>query len=113
MKRLFICIIVMLCLGVNNSSSQDFVRSGNVFKSVKSKTNKSKAPKDTVITQFRFEVGGVEYPIIMNKGTGSCYIWKRKVKSPNEKYRMYMKSEVSAQIAEAFGIKYIPKSGKK
>lgn len=102
----------MLCLGVNNSNSQDFIKSGNVFKSVKSKTNKSKAPKDTVITQFRFEVGGVEYPIIMNKNTGSCYIWKNRT-NRNGKYRMYMKSEVSAQVAEAFGIKYMPKNSTK
>ena len=35
MKKLFICIIMMMCLCVNNSSAQSVVKSGNTFKSIK------------------------------------------------------------------------------
>ena len=106
MKRLFICIIMMLCLGVNNSSSQTIVRDGKVFKSQGRSTHKA----DTLVTSFKFEAGGVQYPIIINKSTGSCYIWK---KSRNNKmYRQYMKPEVSEQIAKELGIEYKPRNKK-
>ena len=106
MKRLFICIIMMLCLGVNNSSSQTIVREGKVFKSQGRSTHKA----DTLVTSFKFEAGGVQYPIIINKSTGSCYIWK---KSRNNKmYRQYMKPEVSEQIAKELGIEYKPRNKK-
>ena len=106
MKRLFICIIMMLCLGVNNSSSQTIVKEGKVFKSQGRSTHKA----DTLVTSFKFEAGGVQYPIIINKSTGSCYIWK---KSRNNKmHRQYMKPEVSEQIAKELGIEYKPRNKK-
>lgn len=97
---------MMLCLGVNNSSSQTIVRDGKVFKSQGRSTHKA----DTLVTSFKFEAGGVQYPIIINKSTGSCYIWK---KSRNNKmYRQYMKPEVSEQICRELSIEYKPRNKK-
>ena len=97
---------MMLCLGVNNSSSQTIVRDGKVFKSQGRSTHKA----DTLVTSFKFEAGGVQYPIIINKSTGSCYIWK---KSKNNKmYKQYMKPEVSEQVAKEYNIEYKPRNKK-
>ena len=97
---------MMLCLGVNNSSSQTIVREGKVFKSQGRSTHKA----DTLVTSFKFEAGGVQYPIIINKSTGSCYIWK---KSKNNKmYKQYMKPEVSEQVAKEYNIEYKPRNKK-
>lgn len=103
MKKLFICIIMVLCLGVNNSISQTIERNGKVFIS---KSTRAKA--DTLVTDYKFEANGVQHPIIINKSTGSCYIW---IKSRNNKlYKKYMKPEVSEQIARELGIEYKPRN---
>ena len=107
MKKIIICIIMMLAC-VNNSSiyAQNVVRDGKVFKSQGRSTHKA----DTLVTSFKFEAGGVQYPIIINKSTGSCYIWK---KSKNNKmYRQYMKPEVSEQVAKEYNIEYKPRNKK-
>ena len=97
---------MMLCLGVNNSTSQTIERNGKVFVSKGRSTHKA----DTLVTDYKFEANGTQYPIIINKSTGSCYIWK---KSKNNKmYKQYMKPEVSQQIARELNIAYKPKSRK-
>lgn len=106
MKRLFICIIMMLCLGVNSSISQTIERNGKVFVSKGRSTHKA----DTLVTEYKFEANGVQHPIIINKSTGSCYIW---IKSRNNKlYKRYMKPEVSKQVAKELGIEYKPRNKK-
>ena len=105
MKKIIICIIMMLAC-VNNSSiyAQNVVRDGKVFKSQGRSTHK----KDTLVTSFKWEAGGVQYPIIINKNSGSCYIWK---KSKNNKmYKQYMKPEVSEQVAKEYNIEYKPRN---
>ena len=109
MKKLFICIIMMFCLGVNNSSSQTIVREGKTFRQV----NSGKGHKaDTLVTSYTFEDSrGNKYPIIINKGTGSCYIWRKKVKTEGLS-RTYMKPEISQQIAKEMNIEYKPRNKK-
>lgn len=99
---------MMLCLGVNNSISQTIERKGNVFVS---KSSRSTTKKDTLVTKFKFETGGVQYPIIINKKSGSCYIWKKR--KDGTVYPMYMKTEVSAQVAKEYNIEYKPRTKKK
>ena len=106
MKKIIICIIMMLCLGVNNSSSQTIVREGKVFKS--KGNNKSTPEKDTLVTSFKWEASGIQYPIIINKNSGSCYIWKKR--KDGTVYPMYMKSEVSQQVAKEYNIEYKPRN---
>jgi len=108
MKKLFMCIIMMLCLCMNNSNAQDVVREGKVFKS--KGNNKHTHKKDTLVTSFKWEAGGVQYPIIINRSSGSCYIWKKR--KDGTVYPMYMKPEVSQQIARELNIAYKPKSRK-
>lgn len=97
---------MMLCLGVNNSISQTIERKGKVFVSKSTRIHRS----DTLVTDYKFEVNGTQYPIIINKATGSCYIW---VKSKNNRlYRKYMQKEISAQIAKELKIEYKPKNRK-
>lgn len=107
MKKLVLCIIMMLCLGVNNSSSQNVVREGKVFRSQGRSTHKA----DTLVTSFKFEAGGVQYPIIINRSTGSCYIWKKSKKG--KMYKQYMKPEVSEQVASSLKIKYVKPKNRK
>ena len=104
MKKLFICIIMMLCLCVNNSSAQSVVKSGNTFKSVKSTTK-----GDTLVTKFFFEDNkGGKYPIIVMKKSGRCYVWKKSRKT-GKLYKMYMKPEVSKAVCKELGIAYTEK----
>ena len=103
MKKLLFAALMMLTLCVNNSSAQ-VVRDGKVFKSQGRSTSKA----DTLVTTYKWEAGGTQYPIIVNKSTGSCYIWK---KSKNNKmYKMYMKPEVSEQICKELNIEYKPRN---
>lgn len=106
MKKLIFAAIMLLTLCVNNSSAQDVVREGKTFKQV----NKSVSHKaDTLVTQYTYiDNMGIEYPIIINKNTGSCYIWKTSKKG--NMYKSYMKPEVSAQIAKELNIEYKPKN---
>ena len=101
MRKLFVCIIMMMCLCVNNSSAQSVVKSGNTFKSVKSTTK-----GDTLVTKFFFEDSkGGKYPIIIIKKSGRCYVWKKSRKT-GRLYKMYMKSEVSKAVCKELGITY-------
>ena len=54
---------MMLCLGVNNSTSQTIERNGKVFVSKGRSTHKA----DTLVTDYKFEANGTQYPIIINK----------------------------------------------
>lgn len=104
MKKLIIVAALLLALGVNNSSiqAQSVVRKGMTFKSVSSKSSK----KDTLMTSYRFEDSkGTLYPIIINKASGRCYVWKKSGKTGNM-YKMYMKPEVSRQIAKELNIHF-------
>ena len=107
MKKVFICIAMMLALGVNNSSAQSVVREGTVFRQVpRSLGGTSK--KDTLVTKFTFEDSkGHSYPIIINKATGACYVWRTSAKGKN--YKSYMPSDTSAAIAREYNIKYVPR----
>ena len=104
MKKLFICIIMMLCLGVNNSISQTIVRNGNVFQSKGRNTHRA----DTLVTTFKFENGGTQYPIIINKASGRCYIWKMSGKT-GKMYKQYLGKEISKAVCKELNITYIEK----
>lgn len=102
MRKLFICIVMMLVLGVNNSSAQSKVElRGNTFVP---KLTPSK--RDTLVTQFQYEDrSGRTYPIVVNKGTGSCYIMKISGKT-GKYYRMYMDKEIAMEVCRRLGIEY-------
>lgn len=99
MKKLFIAAM-MLLLCVNSSSAQKIVRSGKVFKS-----EKSIHKTDTLLTSYRWEADEKQYPIIVNKSTGRCYIWKKSGKT-GRLYKMYMKPAVSQTVCKELDIEY-------
>ena len=105
MKKIILCIIMMLALGVNNSSTyaQSFTRNGKTFKQT---STKGTAKKDTLLTSYTFEDSkGISYPIVINRSSGRCYIWKKSSKT-GKLYKMYMKEEISRQICKELGITF-------
>lgn len=106
MRKLFISILMMLALGVNNSSAQ-ITRQGMTFKASPAKRNVHKG--DTLVSPYLWEDSkGKTYVIIVNKGSGSCYVWKKSAKT-GKMYKMYMKPEVSQQICKELKIEYKPR----
>lgn len=84
MKKLFVCIIMMLCLGVNNSSAQNVNRKGNTFTQVTT----SKESKETK-TQFVYEDNkGNKYPVYLSS-KGKAFI-KKVSKKTGKEYKQYM-----------------------
>lgn len=105
MKKFFIAAVMLLALGVNNSSiyAQSVVKEGKTF-TVVSSSNKS----DPTKTEYTWKDSkGVEYPIYIGK-SGACFVIKVSKKTGKE-YRQYLPKEVSAQIASELGIEYKPK----
>lgn len=96
---------MMLALGVNNSSTyaQSFARNGKTFKQT---STKGAATRDTLLTSYTFEDSkGISYPIVINRSSGRCYIWKKSSKT-GKLYKMYMKEEISRQICKELNINY-------
>lgn len=105
MKKLLIAAAMLLALGVNNSSTyaQSFTRNGKTFKQT---ITKGTAKKDTLLTSYTFEDSkGISYPIVINRSSGRCYIWKKSSKT-GKLYKMYMKEEISRQVAKELNINY-------
>ena len=108
MKKLFFLAAIAALLSLNNSRAQSVVREGNTFMATK-----KVAKCDTLVTGFRWKDSkGVLYPIIINKSSGACYVWKKSSKS-GKMYKQYLLPEVSAEICRSLGIKYQPKRTKK
>lgn len=82
--------------------AQDYKRVGNKF--IQQSTAVS-ATRDTLATDYTVVIGGNEYQVIINKSTGSCYIWKISKRS-GKWYKQYLKKELSMQIAKELGIEY-------
>lgn len=68
--------------------------------------------KDTVVTTHNWKDSqGNAYPIILNRNSGACYVWRQSKKGTL--YKDYMESWVSTEIAAEYGIEYKPKNKKK
>ena len=110
MRTIILSIIMMLAC-VNNSSiyAQEVTRVGNTFKS---SSTRSTSKGDTLITKYTFQDSkGVDYPIIVNKGSGSCFVWKKSGKT-GKFYKQYMKPEVTQTVCKELNIEYKPKNKK-
>lgn len=107
MKKL-ITLAVLAVLGMATAFGQEVnnsnvVRNGKTFEIVKQSVQQ---PKDTLVTEYTFKDSkGVEYPIIINRNSGRCYIWKTSSKTGNL-YKSYMKEEISVQICRELNIAY-------
>lgn len=102
MKKIIFAMVMMFCaLNVN----AQVVRNGNTFVQTSTRT----ASKDTLVTKFNYEDSkGTKYPIIINKTSGRCYVWKKSGKT-GKMYKQYMTEEVSRQVAKEYSINYTPK----
>ena len=105
MKKLIYCIILMLAFGIQNTNAQNIVREGMTFKQM-SKSSSSKA--DTLLTTFRYEDSkGLQYPIIINKQSGRCWIWRKSNKT-GKMYKSYLSEDICKQVCKELGIQYTP-----
>ena len=91
-------ILLTLCM-LSFSVQAQVTRKGNVFSQTK-----TKAVRDTLVTNYKYEADGKQYPIIVNRNSGACYIWK--LSRNNKKYRQYMKKEIKAAICRELNINY-------
>lgn len=108
MKKLVIMAVIVV-LGMATAFSQEVnnnsnvIRNGKTFEVVKQSVQQ---PKDTLVTEYTFKDSkGVEYPIIINRNSGRCYIWKTSSKTGNL-YKSYMKEEIAVQICRELNIAY-------
>ena len=106
MKKFIFAVAMLLAFGVQNINAQSVVKNGNTFKSVSSS---SRAAKDTLATKFKWEDSkGNKYPIIVNKGSGACYVWRKSAKT-GKMYKSYLGAEASQAVCKELGITYVPK----
>lgn len=102
MRKLIIAALMLLSWNVG-VQAQSVVREGMTFKSV---TKSSKAKADTLLTSYRFEDSkGLQYPIIVNKQTGRCWVWKKSGKT-GKMYKMYMKPDIAQAVCKELNINY-------
>ena len=107
MKKIIIAVVMLLAFGIQNTNAQSVVRNGNTFKSVSSSS--SRTSRDTLATKFMWEDSkGNKYPIIVNKGSGACYVWRKSAKT-GKMYKSYLGAEVSQAVCKELGITYVPK----
>ena len=105
MKKLV--ILAVLTLGVLAAFGQSTINvEGNVIKSVKTQTTHK---ADTLLTSYQYEDSkGNKFPIIINRNSGRCYVWKKSSKTGNM-YKMYCNEETSRFVAKQTNIPYVEK----
>lgn len=105
MKKLV--ILAVLTIGVMAAFGQSTINvEGNVIKSVKTQTTHK---ADTLVTTYQYEDSkGNRYPIIINRNSGRCYVWKKSSKTGNM-YKMYCNEETSRFVAKQTNIPYVEK----
>lgn len=109
MKKVFIAAMMLFSLSTV-SQAQSIVRTGNVFKQTSSSSSRSKA--DTLVTSFKYEDSkGKQYPIIVNKASGRCWVWKISGKT-GRPYKFYVPEEVCRSVCREHSITYVPKKAK-
>lgn len=93
MKIKSIIVLLLIASGVYAQK-----RNGNVFYAVK-----KAVVKDTLITNYKYETNGKQYPIVINKKSGACYI--RKISKNGKWYRQYLNKEIREQINKELKLK--------
>lgn len=107
MKKFIVAAIMLLAVSGYCANAQEVKREGNTFSFVSSGRTSTK--KDTLLTQYEFaDSKGNHYPIIVNKSSGRCYIWKTSSKT-GKLYKQYMKEEISREVCKLVDIAYIEK----
>lgn len=103
--RKFIIAAMLLVCGNVYSQSNGYIKEGNVFKFESSKNGSSRT-KDTLVTKYEWEDSkGTKYPIIINRQSGRCYIYKKSSKT-GKIYKQYMKTEISQAICKELKVEF-------
>lgn len=103
--RKFIIAAMLLVCGNVYSQSNGYIKEGNVFKFESSKKGSSRT-KDTLVTKYEWEDSkGTKYPIIINRQSGRCYIYKKSSKT-GKIYKQYMKTEISQAICKELKVEF-------
>lgn len=109
MKKILIAAMMLFSLSMV-IQAQSVVRTGNVFKQTSSSSRGSKA--DTLVTAFKYEDSkGKQYPIILNKQSGRCWVWKVSDKT-GRPYKFYVPEEVCRSVCREYSVTYVPKKTK-
>lgn len=104
MKRLFLLLLVLLCVGLA-ANAQSYTREGNTFISSTGERNRT---NNTITTDFKVkESDGKEYVVYCSKSTGACFI--KKLSRNGKEYKKYLGEDVSRQVCSAINIEYKPK----
>lgn len=102
MRKLFIGVFMALSLMCN--AQNNVVRVGDTFMH-RTHEGGTKVKADTILTKYKYATKDADYPIIMNKNTGSCYVW-RKSKKTGKMYKSYVGADISIQICKELGVTY-------
>lgn len=106
MKKIILAVVMLLAFGVQNINAQSVVKNGNTFKLA---SGSSRAAKDTLATKFEWvDSRDNKYPIIINKGSGACYVWRKSAKT-GKMYKSYLGAEISQAVCKELGITYVSK----
>lgn len=106
MKKIILAA-VMAMMGACIMYSQNITRKGNEF----TQANNNRTKTDTLVTKYTYNIGSASYPIIVNKFSGRCYIWR--LSKNGNLYRMYLKEDVCRTICKELNINYKEKKGGK
>lgn len=102
-KLVLVAVIAILGMVAAFGQNSTMVVEGNVIKSVKASSHKA----DTLLTSYQYEDSkGNRFPIIINKNSGRCYVWKKSSKT-GKLYKMYCNEETSRFVAKQTNIIYV------
>lgn len=98
MRKMFIAVMVLMSI----TCAGQVVRNGKTFSK---ESTKSITKSDTLVTEYKWKVKDIEYPIIINKSSGTCFIGKISNKT-GKYYRSYLPVEVSETVSKELNIEY-------
>lgn len=105
MKKIFCILAALMCIIA--CATAQVKQEGKTF--VQQKTERKVKAQEIEKTQYTYkDTKGNEYPIMINKKTGSCFVTKVSQKTGNE-YKQYMEEEICTTISKEYGIQYTPR----
>ena len=98
MKKILFIFTLLVAFSFN-LNAKDYISSCTIEMT-------TRAAKDTLVTKEKYtDRQGVSYPIIINRNSGRCYIWK-KSGNTGKLYKMYMKPARAKEVCNKYGIPY-------
>lgn len=101
MRKMFIAVMMLMSI----TCAGQVIRNGKTFSK---ESTKSVTKTDTLVTEYTWKVKDTEYPIVINKSSGSCYVGRTSNKT-GKYYRSYLPTEVSEAVSKELNIEYKPK----